>query len=185
MTTIRSATTADAAGLAEVRVRGWQVGYEGIVDAGYLAAMSVDEDQARWTNGIAAGRPVLVAIIDDRVIGFATFGPYRAVTPLRSSPSDSDVDGGEPVGELFAFYVHPDSWGRGVANELHDAAVVALRAAGWNRLKLWVLEDNRRARRFYERHGWVNDGGRQRLSVGGEPTEVRYELVSRASTAAR
>ena len=43
------------------------------------------------------------------------------------------------------------------------------------RFKLWVLADNARARRFYERHGWTADGASQALTIPGAPIEVRYE----------
>ena len=64
MATIRLATTADARGSAEVRVRGWQVGYEGIVDAVFLAAMSVDQNEERWREIIdARGERIRVATV--------------------------------------------------------------------------------------------------------------------------
>ena len=170
MVTIRLATVDDARGLAEVRVRGWQVGYKGIVEAGYLAAMSVDENEARWREIVEAhDEQVRVAVVDERVVGFATNGQYR-----RAPIDEGNVDV-EMVGELYGFYVHPDSWGTGVADKLHDVAVMALQAQGWLTLKLWVLEGNGRARRFYERHGWRPDGERQLLDFANQPTEVRYE----------
>ena len=172
MAVIRFAKTSDARGLAEVRVRGWQVGYEGIVDAGFLAAMSVDQNEERWREIIdARGDQIRVAIADGRVVGFASSGQYR-VTAV-----DGDLDEPQTIGELYGFYVHPDSWGTGVANELHDHAIDALRADGWVRFKLWVLADNARARRFYERHGWTADDASQALKIPGAPIEVRYERI--------
>lgn len=176
MALIRLAKTTDARGLAEVRVRGWQVGYEGIVDAGFLAAMSVDQNEERWREIIEArAEQICVAVVDGRVVGFASSGPCRL-----ESGDDKTLDTtvfAEPgtIGELYGFYVHPDSWGTGVANELHDHAIEALRADGWGRLKLWVLADNARARRFYERHGWTADGATAALTIPGAPIEVRYE----------
>ena len=169
---IRLAKTTDARGLAEVRVRGWQVGYEGIVDAGFLAAMSVDQNEERWRGFIGDGvEQIRVAIVDGRVVGFASSGQYRMTAV------DGDLDEPQTIGELYGFYVHPDSWGTGVANELHDHAIDALRADGWVRLKLWVLADNARARRFYERQGWTADGASETLTIPGAPIEVRYEQI--------
>ena len=159
-----------------MRVRGWQVGYEGIVDAGFLAAMSVDQNEERWREIIdARGEQIRVAIVDGRVVGFASGGPYRL-----ESGDDKTLDTtvfAEPgtIGELYGFYVHPDSWGTGVANVLHDNVIEALRTAGWVRLKLWVLADNPRARRFHERQGWAADGASETLKIPGAPIEVRYE----------
>ena len=173
MVTIRLATVDDARGLAEVRVRGWQVGYAGFVDADFLAAMSVDENEVRWRE-IVDGHDehVRVAVVDDRVVGFATTGPYRI------GLINEGLEAIDTIGELYGFYVHPDSWGTGVADELHAAALSALRDADWQTLKLWVLEENHRARRFYERHGWTADGGRQQLDFAGNPMEVRYERLA-------
>jgi len=40
---------------------------------------------------------------------------------------------------------------------------------------LWVLEDNERARRFYDRGGWTADGETRVESIGGEPVkQLRY-----------
>ena len=173
MAIIRMATTADARGLAEVRVRGWQVGYEGIVDAEVLSAMSVDENEGRWRQVIdARGEQIRVATVDGRVVGFASSGAYR------TTAVDSELLESLSMGELYGFYVPPDSWGRGVANELHDHAIDAFRAEGWAGLKLWVLADNARARRFYERHGWRADGALQPLTIPGAPIEIRYEQVT-------
>lgn len=57
-------------------------------------------------------------------------------------------------GELYGFYVHPDYWGSGVANALLDASHKWLDAR-FSTACLWVLRDNPRARRFYERQGWT------------------------------
>jgi hypothetical protein len=41
-----------------------------------------------------------------------------------------------------------------------------------------VLEDNPRARRFYEREGWEHDGGRKDDELlGVTVSEVRYRLA--------
>jgi GNAT superfamily N-acetyltransferase len=40
--------------------------------------------------------------------------------------------------------------------------------------RLWVLEENTRARRFYERHGWRPDGRTQPCEFAPFPTEVGY-----------
>jgi RimJ/RimL family protein N-acetyltransferase len=41
-----------------------------------------------------------------------------------------------------------------------------------------VLEDNPRARRFYEREGWSHDGGEREEEFLGVPiSEVRYRIT--------
>jgi ribosomal protein S18 acetylase RimI-like enzyme len=58
------------------------------------------------------------------------------------------------------------------------AALVALRVEGFATASLWVLEDNPRAQRFYEREGWARDGGlREEEFLGVSISEVRYRIT--------
>jgi RimJ/RimL family protein N-acetyltransferase len=42
---------------------------------------------------------------------------------------------------------------------------------------LWVLDDNPRARRFYEKHGWSPDGATKTgRHLGVDTAEVRYRI---------
>jgi putative acetyltransferase len=77
---------------------------------------------------------------------------------------------------LNGLYVVPDEWGSGVAGRLHDAAVEAI-AAAHDEGKLWCLEENHRARRFYERHGWVENGERRVVEYPPNPVDVGYSLA--------
>ena len=76
---------------------------------------------------------------------------------------------------LHGFYVLPEWWGRGVAEELHVAAAAAL--PDCPELRLWVLEGNRRARRFYEKHGWRRNGETRVVEYPPHPVDVGYSLV--------
>ena len=75
--------------------------------------------------------------------------------------------GGTDAGELFALYVDPDFWGRGVGRALIAAARARLVAEGYRWAVLWVLEGNARADRFYRADGWAPDGARRTETIGG------------------
>jgi tRNA dimethylallyltransferase len=77
-------------------------------------------------------------------------------------------------GWLHGLYVAPDDWGTGVADRLHDDALRALAQAGASSARLWVLEDNTRARRFYERRGWRRDGSERVVPFPPHPLDVGY-----------
>ncbi|MFP3987012.1 GNAT family N-acetyltransferase [Streptomyces sp. E11-3] len=162
---IREMTDADCDAVAEIRIRGWQTAYRGMVPQAYLDALSVAEDAARQRRRLAAGGPRvdLVAERAGSVVGWACHGPYR-----EGETHTAD-------GELYALYVHPEYIGTGAGRALMAATQRAAAAAGWPRLLLWVLKRNARARRFYERAGFTPDGAEEPFEVQGVSVpEVRY-----------
>ena len=76
---------------------------------------------------------------------------------------------------LHGLYVVPEAWGTGVAVALHDAALAALPDCA--EVKLWVLEENRRARRFYEKHGWRRNGETRVVEYPPNPLDVGYSFI--------
>jgi GNAT superfamily N-acetyltransferase len=77
---------------------------------------------------------------------------------------------------LEALYVRPEAWGTGVAALLHELALAELRDREVKTAELWVLEENERARRFYERRGWTHHGLARRASCPPRPIELHYTL---------
>ncbi|HZM79630.1 MAG TPA: GNAT family N-acetyltransferase [Candidatus Limnocylindrales bacterium] len=73
-------------------------------------------------------------------------------------------------GLLHAIHVHPDWIGRGVGQALIEVARRSLRELGFARAALWVLEENERACRFYERDGWVLSGQARLSEIEGVTT---------------
>jgi GNAT superfamily N-acetyltransferase len=124
------------------------------------------------------------------VVGYASFGPERSVltslpiSPPASAPAATGRVPAAPrlteaglagqVGEVYALYVTPDWWSTGTGRSLMSRAVAALSDAGYERAVLWVLEANARARRFYDRAGWILDGASNVLDGLGGVVEVRY-----------
>ena len=158
VTTYRSAVEPDAAGIAEVHVRTWQVAYRGQVPDDYLDSLSVDDRAERWKEILADLEPraeVLVAEDGGVVVGFA------------STLKSRDADAAPGTGELAALYVSPARWDHGVGRGLIGLAVEHLGAAGFATATLWVLATNTRARRFYEAGGWSPDGAEQWTHIGG------------------
>ena len=71
-----------------------------------------------------------------------------------------DDDADESVGEIHAIYLLADYWDKGYGRQLMDFAVNRLKELSCCKVTLWVMEENNRARRFYERYGWVLDGSK-------------------------
>jgi ribosomal protein S18 acetylase RimI-like enzyme len=157
---IRPASPDDASAIETIRVRGWQSAYRHVFPATDLDALPIDPE--RWRSRLLVPPPGWTTIVceaDGAVVGFASAGPSR----------DEDE-----VGELYAIYVDPESWSAGAGRALLAAAEAAL-AADYDAALLWVLDDNPRARSFYERAGWAPDGVRKAEErFGVRAAEVRY-----------
>jgi GNAT superfamily N-acetyltransferase len=76
--------------------------------------------------------------------------------------------------ELLHFGTAVSTWGSGLASTLLDALVRDWLPHG--PLRLWVFEDNVRARRFYSKHGWRATGSRTRSSFAPHPVLLEYML---------
>lgn len=161
MTTVRRATVADARAIAEVHVATWRATYVGVLPQEVLDALDVDARERMWT-AFAEHESLAVFVAENtgRIVGFVNVGACR------------DLDG---VGELYAIYVAPEMWGTGAGLALMDAGVGWLKER-YSEAVLWVAEENPRARRFYERYGWIVDEARTDLVEGVAVPEVRYRL---------
>jgi GNAT superfamily N-acetyltransferase len=78
---------------------------------------------------------------------------------------------------LNGFYVLPERWGSDVAPVLYAAGMDLIRASGARSAHLWVLEANARARRFYERRGWRENGTTRIVPYPPNPLDVGYSRV--------
>lgn len=179
MIEVREATADDAEQIATAQIEGWRTGYRGLLPDAYLDAPSFAQQRVdRWRGWAATGgspaTQVSVATIDGEVVGFGLCGPEHDNEPPRPTGR----------GQVYAFYLRPAAWGSGAAAPLMAHGRARLHAAGFREAVLWVLRDNPRARRFYEREGW-SPTGKSSLFEGntadGEPefavVEVQY-LIS-------
>ena len=78
---------------------------------------------------------------------------------------------------LDGLYVLPEWWSRGVGRALHDEVLDRLRTEGCERCHLWVLEDNDRARQFYERLGWAENGTSRVVPFPPNPIDIGYTIA--------
>lgn len=130
---IRTATHADAPAIADIWHAGWPDGHLGHVPEELVAVRTEESFRQRAAERVAV---TVVAEVGGTVAGFTMV-----------------VDD-----EVEQVYVDASHRGSGVADALLADAEARIRAAGHSRAWLAVVAGNARARRFYERRGWVDEG---------------------------
>jgi len=151
---LRDAQPPDADAVARVHVRTWQTAYRGLLPDAYLDSLRADERARRYTFGLSdpAAPQTLVALDSNELVGFAT---------IRTLPEENGL------GELCALHVDPKHWNRRIGLALIEAARARLHEIGARRARLWLLEGNLRAERFYRIDRWQPDGTRRSEVVWG------------------
>jgi ribosomal protein S18 acetylase RimI-like enzyme len=174
---VRAGDPHDAESVARIHVETWQRAYAHVFPQAGLdrLAAGLDGRIQFWRETIESDENVrvLVACQEARIIGFASGGPSRD-------------EGADPTreGELYAIYVLPEAWGTGAGRALNTCLLALLRADGFEEAVLWVLDDNPRARRFYELASWRLDGGVKEDTFLDTPVrEVRYRIALRSELA--
>ncbi len=153
--------------MGAIHVAAWRAAYAGIMTDAYLAGLDPKVIGQGWETALAegaGGSTVMVVSSDNRLMAMCSVGPLRG----RTEPDD-------PTGELWMLNADPAAFGTGAAVALHAAALTTLADQGHRVAALWVVDQNPRARRFYEREGWQADGIERVDEVAGAAIhEVRY-----------
>lgn len=130
---IRPATAADATAVAEIWRQGWYEAHREHVPAELLAVRTPRSFDVRARDRVAE---TVVITVSGEVAGFVMI--------------EADL--------LDQVFVAPRHRGGTVAAALLTAAEARVRDNGHARAWLAVVAANTRARRFYRRQGWVDEG---------------------------
>ena len=135
---IRDAIPADAAGIAAIYNDAVRNTTAILMDGEVDAANRVAWMQAR----VALGYPVLVAAEGDQVLGYASFGDWRAFDGYRATVENS-------------VYVAPEARGRGIARSLLEALVPRARDLGKHVIIAGITAENDASIRLHAKLGFV------------------------------
>jgi len=165
---VRAATVLDAPELAAIHARSWQAAYLDLLPQDVFAQLDLSNTPERWERALRAAEwpkaGVMVAVPGPEMVGFARFAP------TRDEGEDTAL-----VAEIRQIYIAPEVWGKGLGKRLMSTALARLAASGYSQATLWVLDTNSRARRFYERCGWTQDGAARHYDGYSFPmAEIRY-----------
>ena len=130
---VRDAEPSDADRVASIWSSGWRDGHLGHVPDELVRVRTPESFRTRAVERVGDTR---VAVVDGQVAGFTMV----------------------VADEVEQVYVSADHRGLGVADRLLADAESRIRAGGHPVAWLAVVAGNLRARRFYERAGWIDAG---------------------------
>ena len=161
---VRPAGRDDCPAIHSIASETWRATYHGLIPEqdieAFLQSNYGPQQLERAIERMAGG--FLLASVQGQPAGYASVS--------------LDRDGNA---QLWTIYVRPGNQGAGVGKALWDAAVSQARSLGPASLVLWVLEDNRQARAFYECQGAAVSAQRDFPVGAASISEIQYTLPLR------
>ena len=148
---VRNAVPEDCGALGEIMAVSFRSAFGGFISRETLDRCAVAENCAGLLASLPKEMTTVAGCVDGKMMGLLVYSENDGV-------------------EIEAIHSLPESWGTGLGAAMLDFALKG-RSAG-----LWAFEENRRARRFYEKHGFAFTGER-RISEFDGAVEVRYERM--------
>ncbi len=158
--TFRLAGTDDAPALSRLGAETFTETFGHLYQPADLAAFLTNHGEEEWQRELAdEDFAVLLAENDGEAVGYAKVGPPH----LPFEPRGTAV-------ELRQFYLLEPWKGQGLADQMMQWVIDEAERRGGGDLYLSVFVDNHRARKFYERWGFVAEG-RYAFMVGSHADE--------------
>lgn len=156
-------TKASASNASHIYALSWKKAYRDIVPQTYLDELSLE----RWT-------PFLQ---DSPYCGYILKADGEFIATSSISPArDEEMQG---WGEIISIYVLPEHFYKGYGKKLLYFVLSDLNSKGFNKVYLWVLKNNLQAISFYERNGFVSNGDKSVITIGGKDlVKIRYVYQS-------
>ena len=138
--------------VSRVYEQSWKHAYKGIIPQSYLDSIP----EGRWAKSVSKPDMSSIVLIDNgTIVGTSGFCASR-------------WEKFAGYGEIVSVYLLPEYTGKGYGRKLMETAMCELRKQGFDKLLLWVLEENTNARRFYEHLGFTNSGEVLDDNIGGK-----------------
>lgn len=160
MVTVRDATVHDLPAITDI--------YNALIDTTtheWTEVRHTVTERAEWlAHQSATGRPALVAVDADEVVGWATYGDFR--DSVRWPGYGNTVE--------HSIHVREDRWGYGIGRALMRGLVERARADGKHVMVAGIDAANTRSIRFHEQIGFFEVA---RMPEIGEKFGRRLDLV--------
>lgn len=151
---IRKAAEEDMEILGRVMAVSFRTAFAPFISTETLARCAVEKNCAQLLRGIfeAGEMHFVVGEIEDKICGELIW---------------TEMEDGV---EIMAIHSLPESWGSGLGEAMLDFAMEEIAD---RKIILWAFAENRRARRFYEKQGFICTG-ESRISEFDSAIEVKY-----------
>lgn len=147
--------------ISHIYEESWKFAYQNIIPQSYLERIPT----GRWASGVdREDRNTLLILENGIFIGTSSYGKSR-------------FHNLENFGEIISIYLLPEYIGKGYGKQLLHAVIHELELLGYHDIFLWVLEENDRARKFYEKAGFLLSKDYLDDTIGGKALrEVQYRF---------
>ena len=158
---IRKACCGDEKILAYIQTESWKAAFSGIVP---------DDVLAQYTEIKRVERMYAALLCESQLNGYVleTEGKAQCMA-FWSASRETDLPG---YAELICIHSLPERWHQGYGSRMMETVLDDIRSAGYEKVMLWVFEDNARASGFYKKLGFA-DSKRRKQSFGS--TEMMLE----------
>ena len=140
---IRRAIPGDEQVLAYIQTESWKAAFAGILSPKELERCTdIQKAEQMYHNVLRRdGCNMAIEFVDGKPHCIAAWGKNQC-------------DLGDTVGELICIHSLQNNWAKGYGSAMMEYVLAQLQQANYESVILWVFEENTRARKFYEKHGF-------------------------------
>ena len=141
---IRKVKVGDANTLAFIQTESWKSAFNRILSK---------EDLDRYTD-VNRAITLYIKLLNENIgNGFIlTIDENPHCIAYWDKTRDDEMEG---YSEIICIHSLCDNWRKGYGTEMMNHILSDIKNSGFSKVMLWVFKENHRARKFYERHGFV------------------------------
>lgn len=158
---IRKVQQGDELNLAYIQIESWKAAFQDILSAEIL------QQATDLTHATAMYKQLLDENIGNGYILEVNSQPHCIA--WWGKARDNDMS---DYAELICIHSLQDNWRKGCGTQMMNKIMDDMKAAGYDKVMLWVFTNNVRARKFYESCGFVTYG---KVKPCFETEEICYE----------
>ena len=141
---IRKAIPGDEQVLAYIQTESWKAAFAGILSPEELERCTSLQKAEKMYHSVLLREDCNMAIelVNNQPHCIAAWAKNRC-------------DLGNTVGKLICIHSLQNNWAKGYGSAMMEYVLAQLQQANYESVILWVFEENTRARKFYEKHGFT------------------------------